>query len=92
MPLDDAPVKPIYLVAMYRALTIGLFLYCCAAAVAKEAATDQAPPYPQVDAKPIGGGKTVTTTIIKRCPDGYELVMRVNGQLGCAKNIVPVQD
>jgi hypothetical protein len=72
-------------------LTIALFLFGCAAAVAKDATTDQAPQRPQVDARPIGG-KPVTTTIIKRCPDGYELIMRVNGQLGCAKDIVPVQE
>lgn len=70
---------------MSRALTIALALACCAAgAGAKEAATDQS--------APIGGGRPVAEKIIKRCPDGYELVMRVNGQLVCAKDIVPVQE
>jgi hypothetical protein len=39
--------------------------------------------------QPLGGGKPVTTTIIKRCPDGRELVIRSNGRYGCAKDVIP---
>jgi hypothetical protein len=74
---------------MYRASTIALVLLCCTAAAAKEAAPDQFP-QSQGDATPIGG-TPVKTTIIKRCPDGYELIMRINGALGCAKDILPAQ-
>jgi hypothetical protein len=42
--------------------------------------------------QPIGGSKPVTTTIVKRCPDGYELVIRANGGRGRAKDIVPAND
>jgi len=42
--------------------------------------------------QPLGGGKAVTTTKIKRCPDGRELVIRANGAYGCAKDIVPPND
>jgi hypothetical protein len=67
------------------ALAIPLLL-CCVATAAKEAEPkDEAP-------APIGGGKPVTTTIIKRCPDGYELVIRSGGRRGCAKDIVPPND
>ena len=58
------------------------------------AAPDQAP-LPQSDGgigAPLGGGKPVTTTIIRRCPEGYELVTRANGRRGCAKDIVPPND
>jgi hypothetical protein len=40
----------------------------------------------------LGGGKPLATTKIQRCPAGWELVMRVNGRLGCAKYIVPPSD
>jgi hypothetical protein len=66
-------------------------LLCCTAAVAKEAGTDQASP--QGDAKSIGGGRPVTTITVKACPrDGYELVVRANGQRGCAKAIVAANE
>jgi hypothetical protein len=53
-----------------------------AAASAKEGAPDE----------PASRPKPVTTTIIKRCPDGYELVIRTGGRWGCAKDIVPPND
>jgi hypothetical protein len=59
---------------MSRPSTIVFLLICCTAAVAKEAGTDQGSP--QGDAKPIGGGRPVTTITVKPCPDGYELVIR----------------
>lgn len=37
----------------------------------------------------LGAGKPMATTIIKRCPNGRELVIRANGSYGCAKDIVP---
>jgi hypothetical protein len=40
----------------------------------------------------IGGGRPVTTITVKPCPDGYELVVRANGQRGCAKEIVPTRE
>lgn len=55
-------------------------------ASAKEAAPDQT--MPAVDAKP----KPVPTTVIKRCPEGFELVLRVNGRRGCAKDVIPAID
>ncbi len=73
-----------------QALTIAFVTLCCTAALAKEVAPDQT--IPQVDARPLGDPRPVTTTIIKRCPDGYELVIRVNGRRGCAKDIVPTND
>ena len=57
---------------------------------AKEAVPDQdSTRSSDGNGQPIGGGKPVTTTIIKRCPDDRELVMRVNGTYGCAKDVVP---
>jgi hypothetical protein len=38
------------------------------------------------------GCQPVTTKIIKRCPDGRELMIRANGRYGCAKDIVPPND
>lgn len=48
--------------------------------------------YSLVEQDDYGGGKAVTTTIIKRCTDGRELVLRANGRYGCAKDIVPPND
>ena len=42
--------------------------------------------------RPLGGGKPVKTITIKRCPDGYELVIRTNGRRGCAKDVVPANE
>jgi hypothetical protein len=75
---------------MSRPSTIVFLLICFTAAVAKEAATDQGSP--QGDAKPIGGGRPVMTIKVKPCPDGYELVIRANGQRGCAKDILPTNE
>jgi hypothetical protein len=75
---------------MIRPSMIVFVLICCTAAVAKEAAMDQGSP--QGDAKPIGGGRPVTTITVKRCPDRYELVIRANGQRGCAKDILPTNE
>jgi hypothetical protein len=61
----------------------------CMPASAKEVAPDQTPSLDEsATGRPLGGGKPVTTTTIRRCPDGYELVARANGRRGCAKDIV----
>ncbi len=73
-----------------HALMIALVALCCTVASAKE--TAPGPTIPDVDAKPLGAPKPVTTTTIKRCPHGYELVVRANGRPGCAKDIVPTND
>ena len=45
------------------------------------------------DSEPHATGKPVATTIIRRCPEGYELVYRINGvERGCAKDIVPTNN
>jgi len=75
------------------AFTTARSILCCTAS-AREAAPDQDSP-PQSDGnigQPLGGGKAVTTTIIKRCPNDRELVIRANGTYGCAKDIVPPND
>lgn len=64
------------------------FVLSCATAPALKSSPDQTPSLPG-DEQPLGGGKPVTTTTIKRCPDGRELVVRLNDALGCAKDIVP---
>ena len=78
---------------MSKALSIALALLCLATAASSKE-TEPNPGAP--DAKnyePHATGKPVTTTIIKRCPDGYELVYRVNGvERGCAKDIVPTNN
>jgi hypothetical protein len=53
-----------------------------------ETSPDQTPPTP-TDNVPLGGGKPVTTKVIKRCSDGRELVLRADGRYGCAKDVVP---
>jgi hypothetical protein len=76
-----------------RVLLIALTVTCLVAPVmGKEAATDQGGTQPESQNQPLGGGKPVTTTTIKRCPDGYELVVRVDGRRGCAKDIVPANE
>lgn len=65
-----------------------LFILCCSVASAKEAEPISQPNNAGVS-QPIGGAKPVTTMTIKRCPDGYELVIRASGRRGCAKDIVP---
>lgn len=70
--------------AIIAALTLA-----CFSALGKEADPDQTPSLDEnIAGRPLGGGKSVTTTIIRRCPEGYELVTRANGRLGCAKGIV----
>jgi hypothetical protein len=59
---------------------------------AKEAAPEQTPLDESALDQPLGGGKPVGTTIIRRCPEGYELVTRVDGRRGCAKDILPPND
>jgi hypothetical protein len=72
---------------MRQALTIAFALLCLAnTALGKEAAPGQGCSH---GSPPRVIGKPVTTTTIKRCPEGYELVTRANGQPGCAKDIVP---
>jgi len=71
-------------------LLASVLVLSCATASAGESTPD--PPSSPGDGQPLGGGKPVTTTTIKRCPDGRELVVRVNGALGCAKDIVPPND
>jgi hypothetical protein len=36
--------------------------------------------------------KSIATTTIKRCPDGYEPVTRFNGQHGCARDFIPLNE
>ena len=74
-------------------LTAAFFMFCCAEGVAKDTAPDQLeiPASAGVN-PPLGGGKPVTTTTIKRCPEGYELIIRANRQQGCAKDIVPTNE
>lgn len=69
-------------------------MLCLTAASAKEIAPDQttSPEGVRVVGQPPGRPKSVTTTIIKRCPEGYELVVRANGQRACAKDIVPANE
>jgi len=76
----------------HGALAIALIVLGCAAALAKEPAPDQTLQDPGSTNQPLGGGRPVSTTIIKRCPDGRELVIRVDGRYGCAKDIVPPND
>ncbi len=72
------------------AVVIATWALACMPTLAKEVAPDQTPsPDDSAAGRPIGGGKSVTTTIIRRCPEGYELVTRANGRRGCAKDIVP---
>jgi hypothetical protein len=63
-----------------------IVMLCCVTASAKEAGPDQAGS--QDSTRP----KSVTTKIIKRCPDGYELVIRSGGRRGCAKDVLPAND
>jgi hypothetical protein len=71
-----------------RALMIALtgFWLTAPAATAKEAASDQ----PTAQDMPVP--KPVSTTKIKPCPDGYELVTRHNGQHACAKDLMPANE
>jgi hypothetical protein len=62
------------------------------AALSKEAVPDQNGAPDTSARQPHAVGKPVTTTIIKRCPEGYDLVIRVDGRRGCAKDIVPVNE
>jgi hypothetical protein len=76
---------------MSKALTIALTLLCLAtAASSKETEPNQAGGTDAKDSEPHATGKPVTTTKIKRCPEGYELVYRV--ERGCAKDIVPTNN
>ena len=72
-------------------LLASVLVLSCATALALKLSPDQTPSLPG-DGRPLGGGKPVATTTIKRCPDGRELVVRLNGALGCAKDIVPPND
>jgi hypothetical protein len=69
---------------------IAMVTVCCEPALAKETLPDQTTP--PVNNQPFGDPKAVTTTVIKRCRDGYELVTRANGRAGCAKDILPPND
>jgi hypothetical protein len=71
---------------------IAALALCCASVSAKEAAPEQTALDESALDQPLGGGKPVTTTIIRRCPEGYELVTRVDGRHGCAKDILPAND
>jgi hypothetical protein len=64
------------------------FLLLATAALAE---TDQNGTEPK-DAQPHAVGKPVTTTTIRPCPDGYQIVTLVNGQRACAKDIVPANE
>jgi hypothetical protein len=77
---------------MRQALTITLALLCLATAASSKE-TEPNPGAPDVkDYEPHATGKPVTTTTIKHCPEGYELVTRANGVPGCAKDIVPTNN
>ncbi len=81
-------MKRLLLIAVIITLAIA-----CMPASAKEVAPDQTPSLDEsATGRPLGGGKPVTTTTIRRCPEGYELVTRANGRRGCAKDIVPPND
>ena len=70
-----------------RALIISFVVVCFAtAACAKEAEPEQANSQDAPMAKPV------TTTTIKRCPEGYEPVTRYNGQHACAKDLIPLNE
>jgi hypothetical protein len=74
-------------------LTTALFLLCYGKAIARDATPEQVAPVDSATAgQPIGRGRPVTTTTIKRCPDRYELVTRANGQRGCATDILPTNE
>jgi hypothetical protein len=79
---------------MSQILAVALALLCLAtAALGKETEPNQAGAPDAKDSQPHATGKPVTTTIIRRCPEGYELVYRVNGvERGCAKDIVPTNN
>jgi hypothetical protein len=79
---------------MSKELTIALALLCftTASALGKETEPTPASAPDAKDFEPHATGKPVTTTKIKRCPEGYEFVTRANGQPGCAKDIVPIND
>lgn len=71
-------------------LAIALSTLSYTSGSAKEATPDQASQrQSDAEGRPVGGGKAVTITIIKRCPDRRELVIRANGAYGCAKDVVP---
>lgn len=77
---------------MRQALTIAIAAICLATAgLSKEADPNQSS-QETPDSQPRVVGKPVTTTAIKRCPKGYELVIRANGQHGCAKDVVPANE
>jgi hypothetical protein len=70
---------------------MALAVVCIAtAALGKESAPDQTDTQQTSADQPIP--KPVTTTIIRPCPDGYELVTRHNGQHACAKDLVPANE
>jgi hypothetical protein len=70
-----------------RALPITLAVLCLVtAASAKEAEPEQSTSQDSPVPKPV------TTTTIKRCPEGYEPVTRYNGQHACAKDFVPLNE
>jgi hypothetical protein len=72
---------------------IATLALACMPASAKEVAPDQTQSLDEsAIGRPLGGGKPVTTTTVRRCPEGYELVTRVNGRRGRAKDIVPPND
>jgi hypothetical protein len=74
---------------MRLAVLIVLVLCFASATLGKEAGPTQTGSSDSSAKQPIGGGRPVKTTTIRRCPDGYELVTRVNGQRGCARDILP---
>jgi hypothetical protein len=86
-------MKKILLLAIILPAIIATLALPSVPASAKEAVPEQAPSQDESAAgEPPGGGKAVTTTIIKRCPGGYELVTRANGRRACAKDIMPPSD
>jgi len=78
------------LVARTLAFMVALAVLSGTDAAAKEATSDT--DYSIRYTLPLGRGKPATATIIRRCTDGRELVIRANGALGCAKDIVSPKD
>lgn len=75
-----------------RVLAMALASACMAAVAVAKDAMPAGQPDGAAASQPIGTAKPVTTTIIKTCPDGYELVIRTGGRHGCARDILPANE
>ena len=86
-PADHRAVDYSY---MIRAVLVS-FAFFLFATAARAETNQNGTPEPK-DAQPHPVGKPVTTTIIKRCPEGYEPVTRYNGQHACARDFLPLNE